>query len=69
LKKKIALILLLICSLVMVSHFSIIAQIEALSDEATMALLGVGILACTFFIKRAIEVQDKEGGNYVPSNK
>ena len=53
----------------MVSHFSIIAQIEALSDEATMALLGVGILACTFFIKRAIEVQDKEGGNYVPSNK
>ena len=67
-KKKIALILLLICSLVMVSHFSIITQIE-LSDAATMALLGFGVLACTFFIKRAIKVREKEGGNYVPSNK
>ena len=61
-------ILLLICSLVMVSHFSIITQIE-LSDAATMALLGFGVLACTFFIKRALEVQDKEGDNHVPSNK
>ena len=54
-KKRIALVLLFFCSLLMFSNFSIITQIGKLSDEATMAFLGFGVLACTFFLKRAVK--------------
>jgi hypothetical protein len=54
-KKRIALVLLLICSLLVVANYSPITQIEKLSDVATLALVGFGLLACTFFLKRAIK--------------
>jgi hypothetical protein len=54
-KKRIALSLIFVCSLALLSNFSLAAQIGNLSDQATLAFLGFGLLTVTFFVKRALK--------------
>jgi hypothetical protein len=39
----------------MLSNIPIITQTDKLSDVATLALFGFGLLATTFFLKRGIK--------------
>ena len=49
--KKIALLLFFICTLGLLSYFSITSNMANLSDE-TIAFLGFGLLTIAFFLKR-----------------
>jgi hypothetical protein len=56
-KKGIILTLLFICSVAMLSNFLTDIRIGGIPDSAVMGLLGFGLLAGTFFLKRAIKIR------------
>jgi len=56
LKKAIGLVL-LICIVGALIYFSLTAQRQGLADAAIFALLGFGLLAVTFFLKKAKKTQ------------
>jgi len=56
-KKGIILILLFSCGVAMLSSFLTDIWIGGIPDSAVMGLLGFGLLAGTFFLKRAIKIR------------